>query len=89
MDKTKKIFSINLISWIMHKTNLVPTYGHMTRNSETKVYALFPDNEAVSSAIEEYQNNEDLQSFISNYKVVRSAVSSLRKSVDEGKVASA
>ena len=85
MDKTKHIFSINLISWIIHKTKINPTYGHMIRNSETRVYAVFPDNDVVSAAIEEYQNNEDLQNFIANYKTVRGAVSSVRKSVDESR----
>ena len=70
----KQFYSPNMIAWISSRTGLIPTYKKVFRPNGAIVAASFPDVEAVSIAVNEYQNNQDLQPFIAHYKVVRSSI---------------
>ena len=70
----KKLYSLNLIAYILLTTEIQPEFG---RNEEGTIYAMFPECQGVKYAIKQFRTNTcavNLHSFLNCYKTIRKAI---------------
>lgn len=70
----KKIYSLNLIAYIMLTTEIEPTYE---KDKDGLIYAKFPHCQGVSFAIRQFRDSKcsvNLHSFLNCYKAIRKGI---------------
>ena len=78
MADNKRIYSLNLITYINLVTDLMP---QIKTEDGVTFYAIFPFCNGVSVAIDQYRNSKvavDLHEFISRYKQIRRLIKQKR-----------
>ncbi len=70
----KRIYSLNLIAYIMMTTEIEPTFE---KDEEGVVYATFPLCQGVSFAIRQFRDKKcsvNLHCFLDTYKTIRKGI---------------
>lgn len=76
--KEKRMYSLNLAAYVMMDTNIVPKVGTEVNDIGTLCYLVFPENEAVFAAIDNYRKDTELHSFLNSYGLLRQMLNEAR-----------
>lgn len=74
----KRIYSLNLISYVMMQTGIEPDLEINYAKGNGVVYGIFPDCEAVASAIKDYRKDTALHNFLQSYADLREQIKQAR-----------
>ena len=77
MDREKRIYSLNLIVYVILKTQIEPAF-YMEENV---VYAVFPECRGVAYAIRDFKKEEcevELHKFLNIYRDIRDKIADMR-----------
>lgn len=78
---TKRIYSLNLAAYIQMETGIEPDLDidYSDANGSGLVHCVFPECEAVSSAIANYKKDNVLHEFLRSYADLRASIKDIRK----------
>lgn len=79
--KARKIFSLNLMVFVMYKTEISPELFYLVENGNGVVYATFPECAAVGGAIKAYKEQGtqvELKKYLNCFEQIRQRIKRMR-----------
>jgi len=72
----KKIFSLNLMAYIICKTGYKP---QLTQNDEGSIFAIFPECDEINNAIKEFKRDLKLHDYLECFKKIKENIYQIRQ----------